>query len=135
MERSRSNVIDERGNIEIVRCLMEQVLGEGRLDLLPSIIAPDYEGHFAIGDHYGPEGLRIDIATYRNAFPDLSVTLDDLLAVDDKVVRRFTLRGSHQLPYLGIRPSGRKAVLRGLGIDRISGRQLIESWVHIDPPR
>jgi hypothetical protein len=126
--------IDERKrqNAAVVRCLMEQVLGDGRFDLLPGLVALEYEGHFPLGDHYGPEGVRIDAVTYREAFPDLTVTLDDLFTAGDKVVRRFTLRGTLQYPYLGVPASGKPVALRGLGIDRLVGGLLVESWVHVD---
>lgn len=123
---------EQRQNAAVVRSLMEQVLGNGRYDLLPSIIAVDCEGHFPLGDHYGPEGVRIDVAGYRDAFPDLTVTLDDLFTTHDKVVRRFTLRGTHQYPYLGTPASGQPVTFRGLGIDRLAGGLIVESWVHVD---
>ncbi|MEA2524324.1 MAG: hypothetical protein QOF73_1551 [Thermomicrobiales bacterium] len=119
-------------NKEIVRRLMEDVLGRGRLQLLPELVAGDYVGHFAIGDHYGPEGVRIEVVAYRTAFPDLVVTLDDLLADGDKVIRRFTVRGIHRGPFLTAAASGRPVVLRGIGIDRMVRGRLVESWVQVD---
>jgi predicted ester cyclase len=132
--RASTEECDERKryNAAAVRCLVEQVLGDGRFELLPGLVASDYEGHFPLGDHYGPEGVRIDATTYRDAFPDLTVTLDDLFTAGDKVVRRFTLRGTHQYSYLGVPASGRTVALRGLGIDRLAGGMLVESWVQVD---
>ena len=95
-------------------------------------MARDYIGHFKFGDHYGPEGLRIDIDAYRQALPDISVSVDDLIAVDDTVIRRFTLRGTHGGPFLGSPPSGIAIELRGIAIDRLTEGQLKESWVLIE---
>jgi predicted ester cyclase len=122
-------------NKETVRRLMEDVFGQGRLTLLPQLVAAEYVGHFALGDHYGPGGVQIDVAAYRAAFPDLTVTLDDLLADGDKVVRRFTLRGTHRKPLPGVEASGRPVILRGIAIDRLAGGRLVESWVQVDSPR
>ena len=119
-------------NKALVRCLVEEVLGQGRLELIPLLVAADHVGHLPIGDHYGPEGVRIDVAAYRAAFPDLAVTLDDLLAVGDKVVRRFTLRGTHRGAFLGVPASGQPVTLRGIAIDRVARGHLAESWVQID---
>jgi predicted ester cyclase len=121
-------------NKEIVRRLMEDVLGQGRMKLLSELVAAEYVGHFALGDHYGPGGVQIDVAAYRTAFPDLAVTLDDLLAEGDKVVRRFTLQGTHRGPFLGVTGSGRAVVLRGIAIDRLADGRLVESWVQVDSP-
>jgi len=118
-------------NKAIVRRLMEEVLGQGRLKLLPDLVAQDYVGHFAFGDQYGPEGVQIDLAAYRTAFPDLAVTLDDLIAEGDKVVRRFTLRGTHRQPFFGEPATGQPLTLRGIAIDRLTDGLLVESWVHI----
>ena len=119
-------------NKETVRRLVEEVLGRGRVELIPALVAADHVGHLAIGDHYGPEGVRIDVAAYRVAFPDLAVTLDDLLADGDKVVRRFTLCRTHWGPFLGMPASGQPVELRGIAIERVAGGLLVESWVQVD---
>lgn len=134
MFRPQDDPRNPRKNGEIVRKLVEEVLGQGRLDLLPDLVSEDYIGHLAIGDLYGPVGVRIEVSTYRKAFPDLIATVDDLLVDGEKVARRFTLRGTHREPFLGLSPSGRPAVLRGMAIDRLDGGRLVESWVVIDDP-
>lgn len=132
MPRSEGAVSTTTTNAAIVRRLMEEVWGRGRSELVAALVADAYVGHLAIGDHYGPEGVRIEVATYRTAFPDLMVTVDDLRAVDDRVVRRFTLRGRQLGSFLNIPSSGRSVVLRGMAIDRLALGQLVESWVHVD---
>lgn len=121
-----------RKNKETVRQFVEEVLGQGHLELLPDLVADEYVAHLAIGDLYGPGGVRVEIATYRRAFPDLTVTVDELLVDGDKVVRRFTLRGTHHGAFLGVPASGRPVMLRGIAIDRLAGSRLVESWVQID---
>ncbi len=111
---------------------MENVWGQGQLHLIPGLIAGDYVGHFPIGDHYGPKGFRIDVATYRTAFPDLTVTLDDPFAHGDRVVRRFTLRGTHRRPFLSVSANDKPVVLRAIAINRFHHGQLLESWVQAD---
>jgi predicted ester cyclase len=118
-------------NKEIVRRLMEEVLGQGRFKLLTELVAADYVGHFALGDHYGPEGFQIAAAAYRTAFPDLTVTLDDLLADGDKVVRRYTLQGTHHESLLGEPATGQRLTLQGIAIDRLADGLLVETWAHI----
>lgn len=106
---------------------MEEVLGQGRFKLLTELVADDYVGHFALGDHYGPEGFQIAAAAYRTAFPDLTVTLDDLLADGDKIVRRFTLRGTYRHPLFGEPATGNSVTLQGIAIDRL-GRSMASWW-------
>ena len=116
-------------DVEVVRRLMEQVWGEGRFDLLPDLIAPDYVAHLPIGDHYGPEGVRIDIAGYRAAIPDMTVSLEDIFAVGDLVVRRYVLGGTRRGTTDGCSEPGRSVRLPGIAVDRVVAGKLVESWV------
>ena len=109
-------------NETVVRRLMEEVLNRGQTGLLAELVAADHVGHDPLGDHYGPEGLRIVIAEHRAAFPDLRVTVEDIVAEGDKVVRRFTLRGTHGGPFMGIPATGRAVTAAGIAIDRLVPR-------------
>jgi predicted ester cyclase len=129
----RGAAMTER-NKTIVRRLVEEVIGRGRVDALSEILAPHYVAHLAFGDHFGPEGLRIEIDTLWTAFPDLTVTLDDLLADGDRIARRYTVRGTQVGPLYGHLPSGRPAILRGLAIDRLTAGRIVESWIAVDVP-
>jgi predicted ester cyclase len=122
-------------NKTIVRRLVEEVIGRGKVELLPEILAPHYVAHLSFGDHFGPEGLRIEIDTLWTAFPDLTVTLDDLVAEGDRIARRYTVRGTNLGPLYGHVPSGRPATLRGLAIDRLAAGKIVESWIGVDVPR
>jgi predicted ester cyclase len=127
---STSTNLDTR-NLAVVRQLVEAALGRGEVDELPRLVSPDYIGHLPIGDHYGPEGVRIDIAAYRAALPDLAVTVDELLEIDDRVVRRYTLRGTHLGALLGQPPTGLPVELRAIAIDHLNDGVLVESWITI----
>ena len=105
-------------------------LGRRAAQLIPELVADDYVGHLPIGDHYGPEGLRIDIAAHRAAFPDLALRIDDLFASGDRVVRRYTLRGTLTRPLPGRAVTGKEPVtLRQIAIDRLADGRLLESWI------
>ena len=119
-------------NETIVRRLIEEVLNRGKTDLLAELVAADHVGHDPLGDHYGPEGLRIAVAEYRAAFPDLRMTVDDLVTEGDKVVHRFTLRGTHAGPFMGIPPTGRLVTATGVAIDRLVEGRIVESWFGLD---
>ena len=119
--------------VRAVRRLIDDVWNLGHFELLTDLVVDDYVGHLPIGDHYGPQGMRIDIAAYRTALPDLVVTVDDLLTAADKVVRRYTVSGTHCRPFLGIPASGLSVALHAIAIDRLVDGKLAESWVQIDP--
>jgi hypothetical protein len=127
------DLADGAANKEVARRLMEEVWGERRLDLLAELVAGEYVEHAQIGDYYGPAGARIGVGDYHLAFPDLTVQVDELLTEGDKVVRRFTLCGTHTGSLPGWVPSGLRVELHGIAIDRIADGKLAESWILIEP--
>ena len=69
----------------------------GNLDVVEEIISPDYVSYEPTsGETRGIEGAKQFAATYREAFPDLTCTIEDMVAEGDKVVIRFRARGTHQ---------------------------------------
>jgi steroid delta-isomerase-like uncharacterized protein len=116
----------------IIRRFVEEVVNRGNTDLLNELVAADHVGHDHLGDRYGPEGVRIGVAEWRVAFPDLRLTIDDLLAHEGRVAWRYTLLGTHAGPFMGIPATGRPVRVSGIRIDRLGGRRLAESWVCLD---
>ncbi len=121
-----------RGNEAVVRRLIEEVLNRGQMGLLAELVASDHIGHDPFGDNYGPEGTRIVVAEYRAAFPDLALTIEDLLAARDTVAWRFNLRGTHAGSFMGIPPTGRVVTTPGIAIAHLAAEKVGESWVSLD---
>jgi steroid delta-isomerase-like uncharacterized protein len=102
----------------------------GDLDELADVVAADAVDH----DPYNPfaeegrEGLKKVIGMYRQAFPDLSLTVEDQIAEGDKVVTRWTATGTHQGELMGAAPTGKTSSIGGIGIDRIENGQVVEAW-------
>ena len=69
---------------------------------------------------------------YRTTFPDLQVTVDDLIAEGDQIVARWTARGTHRGELMGTAPTGKAATIMGIIIDRFAGGRIAEEWVHYD---
>lgn len=120
-------------NLAVVRRLLEEGFGQGLTSWLPQQVSPDYVGHLANGDHYGPEGVRIDIMGYRSLVADLGVTIDDLFADGDMVGRRFTFRGVSCRPGVDPEFEGTPIAMNGIAIDRLTDGLLMESWVRMGP--
>jgi predicted ester cyclase len=119
-------------NEAVVRRLVEEVINRGQSALLAELIAADHVGHDPFGDHYGVEGARIVVAEYRTAFPDMLLTIEDLVAARDTVAWRFSLRGTHTGPFLGLRPTGRLVTAVGIVYGRLKEGRVVESWVSFD---
>ena len=118
-------------NKVIVRRLFEEAFEHGNLAMLDEIIAPDQVngGPGALpGMPSGPEGSKMLISAYRNAFPDLHFTIDEQIAEGDKVVTRWTAHGTHNGELAGLPPTGKPATVVGMGIDRVENGKIVESW-------
>jgi predicted ester cyclase len=78
------------------------------------------------------EGSRQFIGSYLSAFPDLHLTIEDIIAEGDKIVGRWTSSGTHQGELFGIPPTGRHAASTGIDILRIEGGKFVEHWLALD---
>jgi steroid delta-isomerase-like uncharacterized protein len=118
-------------NKAIIRHLFEEAFGQGNLAVLDEIIAPDQvnRGPGALpGMPSGPEGSKMLITAYRNAFPDLHFTIDQQIAEGDTIVTRWTAHGTHNGEFAGIPPTGKTATVVGMGVDRVENGKIVESW-------
>jgi predicted ester cyclase len=57
-----------------------------------------------------------------------NVTIEDMVAESDKVVVRFTYRGTHTGELMGVAPTGKKVSQAGINIFRIAGGKVAEAW-------
>jgi steroid delta-isomerase-like uncharacterized protein len=78
------------------------------------------------------ESHRQMIAHFQDAFPDGRNTSEELLGEGDKVVQRWTFRGTHQGAFQGIPPTGRPVTLTGISIWRVEDGKIVESWHELD---
>ena len=103
------------------------------LDILDEVYAPDFVWHEPDQEIRGHEEARQFITMYKTAFPDLSATVEDEIAEGDKVVTRWTIRGTHQgeIEEFGP-PTGRQVELKGISISRIEGGKIVEEWNSYD---
>ena len=98
------------------------------------VIAPDYVGRFPpYPDVVGREAIKLFNRQTRTAFPDLELTIDELIAEGDTVVVRWTMRGTH-LGELrgGIPPTGKPFAVTGTTTNHLVGGQIVEVWGNID---
>lgn len=62
------------------------------------------------------------------AFPDQTITVEDIIAEDDRVAYRTTVTGTHEGEFQGIPPTGEEIKVEGISIVRIEGGELAEFW-------
>jgi predicted SnoaL-like aldol condensation-catalyzing enzyme len=118
----RSTDVSTEENKKISWRLQEEVFGQGKLESVDELLAPDYVSH-APGDpelSRGPEDIKEIVGAYHSAFPDINFAVEKQVAEGDMVVTRWIDRGTHQGEFMGIPPSGRRIEVSGVSMDRIS---------------
>jgi steroid delta-isomerase-like uncharacterized protein len=110
----------------------EEVFNAGNLALIDELFAPNFVDHDPSNPLPGLEGVRQLVSMYRGAFPDLHLTIDDEITEGDKVVTRFTGRGTHMGPLMGIPSSGKRVTITAIDILRFENGRIAEHWGNQD---
>lgn len=71
----------------------------------------------------------------REGFPDLGITIEDVMAEGDRVAARVVMRGTHRGEFQGIAPTGKRVEVRAIDMFLISNGKIVEHWGHADDPR
>ena len=119
-------------NKNLSKKLFEEVWNKGNLDVVDDLIALDYVIHMGNKDLVGIDNYKNFVKIYRNAFPDIYYTVNDLIAEDDKVVERWSAQGTHKGELLGIPPTNKKLKVTGIDIVRIKEGKMVERWAEYD---
>ena len=115
-------------NKAIVHRFYEE-LNKGNLAVLDELFAADFVWHAPGGlEQYGAEATKKIHARVFTTFPDLHVTIEDMIAEGDKVVVRSTRTGTHRGEYRGIAATGRQVTWTWMSICRIEGGRIVEEW-------
>jgi steroid delta-isomerase-like uncharacterized protein len=106
-----------------------EIWGAGNLQTLESLFADDVVDHNAFpGQAPGREGIEETLVAYRAAFPNLTLTNDDIVVGSDRVVLRWTARGTHEGELMGIPASGAEVTMTGIDILRVENGKVVERW-------
>jgi predicted ester cyclase len=101
--------------------------------VLEELLDPDFVDHDALpGQAPGREGHKQILTAFHSAFPDLNVTTEEILAEGEKVVSRWTARGTHQGELLGIAPTGNGVTIKGIDVLRVAESRIVERWAQFN---
>jgi predicted SnoaL-like aldol condensation-catalyzing enzyme len=116
-------------NKSLARRYVEQVLNEGNLNALDDFASPNYKRYLSpTAAPLTPEVQKQRLAGLRAAFPDIHLTIDDVIAEGDRVALRMTLNGTHQGTLQGIAPTGKPVTVFAFDVIRIENGKFIEHW-------
>ena len=121
-------------NKELARRFYQEIFNAGNMAVVEEMVTSDFVDHNPPGPGMpgGSEGLKAVVGLFRTAFPDLALTVEDQLAEGDKVMNRFTARGTHQGELMGIPATGKPVAMEVVEYFRIQGGKLAERWGQAD---
>jgi len=121
-------------NKNVVRRLFEEVWNKGNLPVADQLFASTYRHHdpSTLDFGQGPESEKSRVNLYRTAFPDLRLTVEDLISEGETVMARWSCRGTHKGDLSGIAPTGKQFTISGISIARFISGKMVEGWVNWD---
>jgi steroid delta-isomerase-like uncharacterized protein len=121
-------------NKALARRMFEEAINRGKIDLIDDFLAADVVEHeeLAPGVPPGREGVKLMFTMFFGAFPDLNVTIDEVIAEGDKVVARTTWNGTHQGEFMGIPATGKRVSFGVIDILRYADGVVVEHWGQMD---
>ncbi len=120
-------------NKALNRRFVEEVINQGDLDVIDELIDPGAVDHAAPpGFPTGREGAKHFATMTRSAFPDLHLTIEDMIAEGDKVVMRGTWSATHEGEFMGIPATGKQVTVSQIDISRVADGRMVEHWGQFD---
>lgn len=117
-------------NEAVVRRFVEEVLNAHDAIAADEILAPDHILHYMLLPEpmVGAKNWEQAMSGYFSAFPDMIVTIDDIISQGDRVAARWTATATHTGPLMGIPPSGNRVTWIGMGVYKIVDGKIVEQW-------
>jgi len=119
-------------NKALVRRYIEEGINQRNLAVLDKLCLPDIVVHNAALTLQGLEPVKQFLSMYLTAFPDVQLTIEDMIAEGDTVVFRHTFRGTHKGDLMGIAPTDKQVNVTGIDIFRIVEGKIVEQWTNAD---
>lgn len=117
-----------RTNEELFRAIIEDGFSKGDLSVIDAIAAPDFVEHQHGITPANAQGVKRAIAVLHRAFPDLHLTVEQLVSSDDTVWGRMTARGTQEGQIGPMPPTGRPMEITVIDIMRFRDGKLVEHW-------
>ena len=119
-------------NAQVARGVFEELFGQGRLDFIDQNYDRSFRGHDTLVRDYDFNQIKNNVQMYRTGFPDLTMTVDDLVTATDKVLVRWTARGSHSGEFLGQPGTGKQSQVQGITVISFRNGKIIEDYTQWD---
>jgi steroid delta-isomerase-like uncharacterized protein len=114
-------------NMALVRRFIEEVWNKGNVAVLGDFVSEKYLADVPIiGELRGHEALKLHVISFRTAFPDLRITIEEIGLANDRVYTRWTARGTHRGTFMGLAPTNKSGTVRGISLDELTSGKVVE---------
>jgi steroid delta-isomerase-like uncharacterized protein len=119
-----------KNNKQLVRAFFERAFVRHDLDAAAELISDDYCLHDPTRPDFrgGVNAFKEAQEVYLQAIRGHSLTIDDQIAEDDRVVTRWTASGCQMKDLPGIPDKGACFKIGGITISRVSNGKIVEEW-------
>jgi steroid delta-isomerase-like uncharacterized protein len=115
-------------NGQIARGVFEELFGKGRLEFADQNYDRSFRGHDTLIGDFGADDVKKNVQLYRSAFPDLSMTIDELIETAEKVLVRWSARGTHRGAFLGKLPTNKQSRVQGISVLTFQNGKITEDF-------
>lgn len=121
--------LDHAGEHEAAYRRLMEAVGAGRDEEADELLATDFVDHNPMpGQPPGPAGFKEWLHAARAAFPDLTVTVQDVLTDVDRLAARVRYRGTHGGSFVGVAAAGREVDFEAFHFTRFRNGRIVEWW-------
>jgi steroid delta-isomerase-like uncharacterized protein len=113
----------------IVRRLYEEVWNGRRREVVDEIISPSHalQDNNRVDCSIGPEAYKGQVSRFQTGFPDLRLSIDDLVAADEKLVVSWNISATHKGEFMGIPATNKKVSVDGITIHHVVDGKIMDS--------
>jgi steroid delta-isomerase-like uncharacterized protein len=120
-------------NKALARSSWEEIVNKQNPQAIEEVYAPNFVWHEPDQDIQGYEQAKQFVSAFFKGFPDINISVEDVIAEGDKAVTRYTIRGTHQGETEEFGPPTEKQMeLKGITIHRIEDGKIVEEWEAYD---
>ena len=123
-------------SMEVMHRWFEEVWNKGREEAIDEMFATDGIAHGLVGENgqelKGPADFKSFFRKFRDAFPDIHVTVEDCVTEGDKATARCRVTAIHKGGGLGVAATNKPVEFEGISIVRVRDGKIVEAWNNFD---
>ena len=120
------------GNIKVYTNVWDEILNKGNIDMIDTHFASNYVNKTVSSTVNGQAEAKEFFGAFLTGFSDIDFVIDEIFGVDDRIVERWTFKGTHSGEFVGIPATGNKITLKGVSVARIVDGKIAEEIDYMD---